>query len=618
MRPRLLVLHILFASLMLIVLGRLWDVQIRSGDRYAKAATESHIRHVVVPPVRGEIVDSRGRPLVRNRTAMVVSVDYVALTHQRDGGRAVLERLAGALGLPYQELASRVRLCEAGVRRPCWPGSPYQSIPVAEQVSRRSALQIAERPELFPGVSAELLPVRQYPYDSLGAHLLGYIAPGGELDPATGVGLEGRDGLEAVYDADLRGSAGSRQVVVDTTGQVVRTVSEVGPVAGNTLVTSIDAGIQQIVERSLRTAVTKARGDSGAAVVMDVRTGRIVAMAGYPTYSPSVWTGGISTAEYRKLRGRLAFRAIQGQWPPGSTWKITSTAAAVRAGYDLNGTYSCPGSYMVGDRSFRNFDGIALGTMNLHRALSASCDTIFYRFAYELWLKGRRDLMPSNAKAFGFGRTTGVDLPGEAAGRVPDRRWKRATWLATKAINCKKDKRRSAYVAAIAKEQCLEGYRWRAGDAANFAIGQGDVLVTPLQLVRAYAALANGGKLFSPRVAKAVVAPDGRTVRTITPPVVGRLPVSGKVLAYIRRALSDVPRDGTAAGAFHGFDLDKHPIAGKTGTAESYGKRDTSWFASFAPAAKPRLAVVVMISQGGTGASAAAPAVRRIWEGIYR
>ncbi|NUR92226.1 MAG: penicillin-binding protein 2, partial [Nonomuraea sp.] len=425
----------------------------------------------------------------------------------------------------------------------------------------------------------------------------------------------GRDGLEAAYDADLRGRQGSRRVVVDTTGRVVRTLAQTPPVTGNTLVTSIDTRIQRIVEKALGGAVRKARGaDSGAAVVLDVRTGRVVAMAGYPTYSPDVWTGGVTSAEYRELRGRLAFRAIQGQWPPGSTWKITSTAAAVRAGYPLDGSYSCPGSFLVGDRPFRNFEGVALGTMNLHRALVVSCDTIFYRFAYELWLKGKRDLMPRVAKAFGFGRATGIDLPGEASGRVPDRKWKKAVWRATRAVNCKKDKHRSTYVAAIAREQCLEGYRWRAGDAANFAIGQGDVLVTPLQLARAYAALANGGRVFSPRVASAVVAGDGRVVRKITPPVVGRLPATKAVLAYLRKALVQVPREGTAAGAFAGFDLRKHPIAGKTGTAESYGRRDTSWFASF----DRKYAVVVMISQGGTGASAAAPAVRRVWEGIYR
>ncbi|WP_327093182.1 penicillin-binding protein 2 [Nonomuraea sp. NBC_01738] len=613
------------------MLIRLWDVQVRHGDSYARAAAEDHVRHVVVPPVRGEILDDRGRPLVRNRTQPSITVDHVALARQLDGGRAVLGRLAGVLGVPAADLARRVRLCTAEVAAPCWPGSPYQPIPVAERVGTRVALQIAERPEAFPGISAEPRPVRDHPLGELAAHTLGYVAPSGEADPVTGVGLAGRDGLEARYDADLRGRAGSREVVVDTTGQVVRTVSEVRPVTGNTLLTSIDAKVQAVAEKALRDAAERAGkkglpADEGAAVVMDVRTGRVVALAAYPGYDPNVWTGGISRRAYASLRGRLQHRAIQGMWPPGSTWKITSAAAAVKAGYGTGARYDCPGSFMVGARAFRNYGGIAQGTMTLSRALTASCDTIFYRFAYEMWLrdggtepvKHPRDPMQRMARAFGFGKATGIDLPGEAAGRLPTRDWKRAYWKGTRTASCTQARKaRNAYVRAIAAEQCRQGYMWWAGDAANFSIGQGDVLVTPLQLARAYAALANGGTLWRPTLAKAVLRPGGGTDRVIRPHRDGKVPVPGKALAYIRRALAAVPSSGTAAGAFRGFPLDRLPVAGKTGTAESYGKRDTSWFASFAPADRPRLAVVVVISQGGTGAGAAAPAVRDIWSGIY-
>ncbi|MEV4890750.1 penicillin-binding protein 2 [Nonomuraea sp. NPDC055795] len=613
------------------MLIRLWDVQVRHGDDYARAAAEDHVRQVVVPQVRGGILDDRGRPLVRNRTRLAVTVDHVALTRRRDGGRAVLDRLASVLGVPAARLAEQVRLCTAGVRPPCWPGSPYQPIPVAGEVSTRAALQIAERPELFPGVSADPVPVREHPRGELAAHTLGYVAPSGGGDPASGIGLSGQEGLEARYDADLSGRPGRREVVVDTTGQVVRTLTETPPVAGHDLVTSIDAEVQEVAERALRRAVEGARGrrlpaDAGAAVVMDVRTGRVVALAAHPGYDPDVWSGGISGDAYRELRGRLQPKAIQGQWAPGSTWKITSAAAAVKAGYALDGIYGCPGSFQVGARSFRNYRGIPLGSMPLSRALTASCDTIFYRFAYEMWLKDGgtkpvkrpKDPMQKMAAAFGFGKRTGIDLPGEAAGRLPTRAWKRAFWAQTRKQSCREAKRaRSAYVRAIAKESCLDGHRFWAGDAANFSIGQGDVLVTPLQLARAYAALANGGRLFTPRVGKAVVRADGSVVRRIKPKVAGRLPVPGKVLAYIRKALAEVPRSGTAAGAFAGFPLDRLAVAGKTGTAEAYGKKDTSWFASFAPAGKPRYAVVVVVSQGGTGASTAAPAVREIWSGMY-
>jgi penicillin-binding protein 2 len=632
--------------LFLALLGRLWQVQILNGDQYARRAAEDHVRQIALPPVRGQIVDDRGRPLVRNKAAMTVSVDRVALSRMPDGGRAVLDRLGHLLGVPRATIERKIRLCGPAVSQPCWPGSPYQSIPVAERVDKRVALQILERAEDFPGVTAEPQPVREYPGGSLAAHALGYLAPD---DPAGPVGpsgtiLVGRDGLEATYDAALRGTPGSRQVVVDSAGRVLRTRSEQPARPGDTLVSSIDAEVQKVTERALKRAVLGARkrglpADSGAAVVLDVRTGYVLALAAYPTYDPSVWTGGISAADYRRLRGGhdpLLSRAIQGQWPPGSTWKVTSTAAAAKAGYDPMATYSCPGSYLVGNRPFRNYEGTPLGVMNLPRALTLSCDTIFYRFADEMWrkdggtkpVKHPKDPMQHMARAFGFGAKTGIDLPGEAAGRVPDRAWKRAYWKDTKKATCKAAHKgypklakthpgRAAYLKAIAAENCHDGYVWRVGDAANFAVGQGDVLVTPLQLARAYAAIANGGKLYSPRAGKALVHPDGTLARRIKPRVTGHLPVSRKVLKEIRSGLAQVPRVGTAAGAFAGFPFAELPVAGKTGTAEAYGKEDTSWFASYGPVGKPRYAIVAMVSQGGTGAGTAAPAVREIWSGIY-
>ncbi|MEV0237145.1 penicillin-binding protein 2 [Nonomuraea sp. NPDC050786] len=609
------------------MLGRLWQVQILDGERYTEAAVADHVRHIAIPAVRGRILDDRGRPLARNRAAMAVSVDRVALSRQPDHGRATLRRLAALLDRPYRELAGRIRLCGPKVGKPCWAGSPYQPIPVAEGVAERDAMRIVERPEEFPGVTAEPRPVRDHPRGNLAAQVLGYLAP----DETSGGGLVGKDGLEAAYEADLRGRPGSQDVVVDSAGQVLRTQREQPATPGATLVTSIDARVQAVVEKALERAVRRARkADSGAAVVLDARTGRVTAMASYPGYDPDVWTGGIEPADYRRLisaeRGSpLVSRAVQGQWPPASTWKVVSTAAAAASGYDLEGRYDCPGSYRIGGRAFRNFEGADLGAMDLRRALVVSCDTIFYRFAREMW---PREPMQRMARDFGFGVRTGVDLPGEAAGRVPDSAWKRRQWAQTKDRICKdaregypgtakRDPARAAYLKAIAAENCAHGYLWSPGDAANFSIGQGDVLVTPLQLARAYAALANGGTLFSPRVGKEVRGPDGTLIRTITPPVAGRLPVPARTLSYIRSALAEVPKSGTAAAAFSGFPLGKLPVAGKTGTAEAYGAEDTSWFASFAPADDPRYVVVAVISQGGSGGDAAAPAVREIWAGMY-
>ncbi|MEU8381470.1 penicillin-binding protein 2 [Streptosporangium sp. NPDC048865] len=651
MRGRLVVVQVLVVSMLALLAVRLWQVQVVRGTEYVEAATETRTRDVVVPAVRGQILDSTGRPLVRNRTTLVVSVDRTRLNRMAGNGQEVIQRLAGVLGRRPSELRERIRACGPGVARPCWPGSPYQPIPIDVDVTTREALQILERQEEFPGVTAEVQAVREYPRKGAGAQALGYLQPitQEELDRRdglraafSGVDLVGRDGLESVYDVPLRGTPGMRRVQVDRLGKVIGVERHVSPIPGDTLITSIDARVQTLAEKALAEAMKGApKADGAAAVVLDARTSRVIALASAPTYDPAVWSGGISEAEYQRLlsgkTGKpLVSRAIKGEFAPGSTFKVSSVSAMVRDGYPLHGKYDCPGSFMVGDRPFNNFRGIGLGVLDLHTALVKSCDTIFYRAAYEQWLrdgglnpKGRpKEPMANMARAYGFGRPTGIDLPGESPGRIPDRAWKKALWAVTKEDNCKRAKTgypevaksspsRAAFLKRLAYENCLEGFQWRPGDAANFSIGQGDVLVTPLQLAAAYAALVGDGKLRSPRVGWALVRPDGTKVKEIKVPVVGKLPITKEERAYIKGALSEVASDGTAAGAFSGFPMDKVKIGGKTGTAEVYGKADTSWFASFAPADKPRFVIVAMVSQGGMGGQTAAPAVRKIYEGIY-
>lgn len=655
---RLIILYVTVGALLLVLMGRLWTMQVLEGKHYRQVAADNRTRDIVVPAVRGVILDDQGRALVRNRTALVVSVDRTVLTRQKDRGRAVLTRLAGVLGTTYDDLANKTRLCGPGIKRPCWPGSPYQPIPVDDKVDSKRALQIMERQEDFPGVTAQVQAVREYPRPegANAAQTLGYLQPitqeeldkrkGLKVTGYSGVDLIGRDGLEASYDADLRGEPGFRKVLVDSQGRVTGTAQDKPATPGGSLVTSIDAGVQSAAEKAVEGAVKSARSagqhaDSGAAVVMDVQTGHVVALASYPTYDPSIWTGGISQDQYDALLGKkkgepLISRATQGQFAPGSTFKVSSVSAAVGDGYDLHGSYACPGSYDVGNRAFHNFEGESRGNMSLHEALVVSCDTVFYKFAYEEWLrdggtrprKSPSDPMVKMARNWGFGKKTGVDLPSESSGRIPDRAWKTAYWDATKKADCKSakdgypdleqsDPSRAAYLKAVAAENCAEGYMWRAGDAANFSVGQGDVLATPLQLARAYAALANGGRLVVPHIGQAVVRPDGSVMRRIQDPPAPKLPVDPKTLTYIRGGLAGVTKSGTAAGAFNGFDFKTVDVAGKTGTAEVYGKDDTSWFASFAPVDDPRYAVIVMISQGGQGANAAAPAVRQIYEAMY-
>jgi len=649
-RRRLAVLHVIVAALLIGLGGRVWYLQVRTGTAYASLARQDQVRQVVVPPVRGQILDDVGRPLVRNRSSLVVSVNMAAVSRQPDGGAAELSKLARLLGMRAAAMRAKVRLCTAGVPQPCWAGSPYQPIPVDEHVSDRLAVQVLESHSQLPGVTAQVQPVVSYPgpASTAAAQVLGYLQPitAQEVKQRhltvtgfSGVDLVGQSGLEAQYDQQLRGTPGSREVSVNAVGNVIGTIRQASPKAGDTLVTSINSAVQQDTERALAGAIHRAQAagnpgaTSGAAVVMST-TGRVIAMASYPTYNPAIWTGGITRREFRRLFGSsgsepVLNRATQGEYAPGSTWKVTSTAAAVAAGYSLAGPYACPGSVSIGGRVFNNDTPSNSGAMSLHQALVVSCDTVFYELAYDIWLKDHRNVdtvtspharvqeMQKMELAWGFGRDTGIDLPEESTGTVPTRAWLYDFYRQYKSFWCKNGRAGGTYLQQIEYDDCQSGNVWTPGQAVNAAIGQGYVTVTPLQLARAYAALANGGTLYSPRIGEALISPAGHVVRRITPPVAGHLPVSRRVLAYIRGALADVITQGTGAPAFGGFPLGKLQIAGKTGTAQVVGKVATSVFASFAPVRHPKYVVVVMVPDSGFGADFSAPAVRQIWDGIY-
>jgi len=649
---RMSLVRVLVLSMLLTLLGRLAYLELAGAP-----AAGSQVRSMVTPAPRGEIVDTAGHPLVANRTVAVVTVDRATLAAQRDGGAEVLRRLAGLLGTSAADLRRRVTPCAVGVARPCWSGSPLQPAPVRTDAAPHVTFTISEHAEDYRGVAVTFAAVRSYPGHTLAAQLLGYLAQISPKQLASARYADYRDsdivgaaGLEAQYDAALRGSDGVRRVAIDHSGSPVGVVSQTPPMPGGTLVTNLDARLQSLAERSLADGLAAARqardrlgrpyrATAGAVVVLDPRTGAVLAMASNPTYDLGVWAGGISTGDYARLTSPaagspLTSRATQGEYAPGSTFKLVSASAAVRAGYPLSGSYPCPGSFAVGSARFANYDHLAYGPMTLRRALIKSCDTVFYRFGYRQWLHDgglaprpgqAREVFARTAQAYGFGVPTGVDLPAEAAGAVPDRAAKAALWREFRGDYCAGavNPRFDAVRRQADAELCTGGYRYRAGDAVNFAIGQGDVLVTPLQLAVAYAALANGGSVWRPQVAREVRSRSGAVTWRATPQVVRHLPLDAATLSYLRSALAAVTQPGgTAAGAFAGWPQDRIPVAGKTGTAEvgltKNARQDTSWFAGFAPADHPRYVVVSMLEQVGTGAANAAWVVRHVLDGIYR
>jgi penicillin-binding protein 2 len=662
-RLRLVVLRVLVISLLATLLGRLWYLQVLAGPQYQQAASDNQVRDVVAAAPRGEIVDDAGRRWASNRTALVVSVDRIKLLRQKDSGKAVLTRLSQLLHVRYSALSAKIQLCGPNAPHGCWNGSPYEPIPVSQLkddvTSTRLALQILERKEAFPGVTAELGAVRDYtkPDGALASQVLGYLAPItiDELkwlpktqQDARRSDLVGRSGLEQQYDSYLRGRPGVTEVAVDHLGAVTSTLSQSSPQPGDEIVTSLDATVQSSLEKALADAVSRARhtpvkkgggpADFAAGVVLDALTGHVVAMASYPSYDPNVFVGGISERDYQALQRApgtpLLDKAYASAYPPGSTFKLISTSGLVTDGIaSLSGSYDCGPSVTIGGRKFRNFESESLGVIDLHTTIVKSCDTVYYGLANNDWIRDNRLVLDKKkpiegvqhvARAYGLGVPVGVDLPGASSGHIADRNNMKLRWQQTKKDACAGAKRRpkGSYLQLLDQEYCTDGWRFNPGDQLNEDIGQGTVLVSPLQLAVAYAALANGGTVFEPRLAKAIVTPDGQLVANVRAPVRGRLPVSQSTLDYIRNAMYDVPVSGTAKDAFHGFPMGQVRVGGKTGTAEvdvQHGLA-TAWFASFAGLAgeaKPRFVTVIMVDRGGQGGVVAAPSVREVWDSVF-
>ena len=661
-RLRLVVIQALVFSLFATLFVRLYYLQVISGADYQTRAAAQSVREVVVQPQRGLIVDAQGRPLVANRKSWVISVDRTLLGKMPERRQqALLERIGAAVGRAPERIRRQLVTCgqEGSVAGTCWNGSPYQPVPIATDVPERVALRVLEQPEDHPAVLAEQQTVRAYPrpFGLNLAHVLGYLSPitEGEYDQAkatddrsvNGASWVGRAGVEKQYDAWLRGMPGYRRVAVDSMGRVLGEETEIPGQPGDTLVTSIDARVQGVVEKELARTIREARrthdtvtgrnyaADAGAVVVMEARTGRVVAMASQPTYDPEVWVGGISRTQLSRLYSEAAGtpllgRATQGQFAPGSTWKPFMTAGALTHGYDTDARLNCSSGFQVGNRTFKNYESGSYGFIGFNRALEVSCNTFFYRVGYDYWQRlgsdvddvEARDPLVAEAKHFGFGEETGIDIPGEASGRIADRRWKLGYWkqmkdyycgIASRPQDAPENAGTSDFVYRFAQEFCIEGYAYRAGDAVNFAIGQGDTIVTPLQLARAYAALANGGTLWEPRIAKAVVSPDGTVLKRFRPQKAGSVGLPKSVIRYIDDALKGVSVRGTMSWRLIDFPLDEVEIRSKTGSAEVYGKQSTSWVASYTD----DYVVVMMVSQGGTGSGTSGPAVRKIYETLY-
>lgn len=613
-RLRLAFLGAIFASLIVTLVLRLYFLQVLNVAEFSASAERNQIRLVPEEPARGQILDRNGDVLVANGMSLVVSVHRQQLpADQRD---EVVARLAGVLQTTVDEINDRLQ----DRRLPA-----FTPIPVAENVPEDLVVHIRENQHLFPAVETRTVPTRVYPNGSLASHVLGYL---GEILPEQLEGeryremnlrpgaVIGRGGIEYAYEKHLHGVEGLRKLEVDSSGEVRRTLARRDPQRGYDLVSTLDSRIQKITEDALREGLERARtlfheatgrlyeAPAGGAVAMDVRNGQIISMASYPDYDPGAFVGGISQAEFAALRddpaNPLVNRVIQSAYPPASTFKTVTAAAALETQVaHSNGQYDCPGSMRIADRTFRNWKRTDSGMLSFNQAMAESCDTVFYDWGlqfYRTFTQTKSEILQDYARRFGFGTTTGIEIPFEKAGRVPDEGW-------LKAIN----------------KQLPEAFpyaTWLPGYTINMSIGQGDVLSTPLQLANSYAAIANGGLLHQPHLGLRLM--DGtEEVEVLEHAPPRRIDIDPATLAALRSSLEAVTSQGTAAGVFANSPLRGLGVAGKTGTGEVLNKQPYAWFVAYAPIRDPQYVVAVMLEEGGGGGESAAPIVRSILEGIF-
>lgn len=566
---------------------RLWFLQVFKGEEFKELSENNRIRLVRTMAPRGVIFDNQGRVLVENRPSFDLSI---VPEDVRDWERlkGFIPRLVDVKG---EDIEVRLKLAKG---RP-----PYQPIRIKEDLTWEEVVRVETFKIDIPGVQLTVEPRRSYLYGDSLSHIIGYLGEIGESELKTFKRVShrpgdyiGKYGIERGWEDYLKGTTGGRQIEVDAFGREIKTLKRINPLPGHNLYLTIDLDIQQVASSLMKDKV-------GAVVALDPRDGRVLALLSHPSFDPNLFATGISREEWMKLITNpfhpLENKAIQGLYPPASTFKPITAAAALEEGIITPRTriYSGP-TFRFGDREFRDWKEGGHGVIDVHRAIVESSDTFFYQVGIKVGI----DRLAHYAKGFGLGKKTGIGLTHEKPGVVPSSRWKRETY----------------------------GIQWYEGETVSTAIGQGYILVTPLQMANAYAAIANGGRLFLPQVVDKIETLDGGTIWRSRPQEIGRLPLSQDTIEILKKALSGVVNEEGGTGRV--LQIEGIKVAGKTGTAQvvrlkegalrrkphelPYEERDHAWFVGFAPVEEPRIAVAVLVEHGGFGASAAAPIAREI------
>jgi penicillin-binding protein 2 len=625
-----------------VVFFRLWYLEVLSGDKYRQEANNNKVRLVREPAPRGAIVDREGRTLVENRQATVIQIRPTSLPDSERAaanvwGQQAGRRLARKKGhrghpiaippIPNPTLQARferlgrvvgysAKTIQAEVIRQL-AITPYAPVTIRTDVPRPVRDYIKERQENFRGVDVKQVFLRKYPYRQLAAQIVGNI---GQVSPKELKGskyrhvpqgtIVGQDGLEYSYDRYLRGRDGLTRIVVDASGNPTRTDLQRAPEPGRQLQLTLDLGLQRAAQNAMARA---GHGLPGAFVAMDPTNGEVLALGSYPSFDPSVLSHPISQASYDRFFGPSAGspaydRAIAGYYPTGSTFKVITAMAALTHGIITPQTpINDSGCITVGlaGQQFCNAGKVANGTVSLSRALQVSSDVFFYTLGARLNGLAHQPLQ-TWARALGLGRKTGIDLPGEISGLIPDRAWRTA--INKKEIACEKRTHRPSCFISDKRE-------WTIGDNVNLAVGQGDLQATPLQMATVYSTIVNGGRVPRPHLGFRVQDSTGRLVQQLNPGSSRHVDIN----AGYRQAIMDGLRlaagapGGTSYDVWQGWDQGRFPIYGKTGTAQRNGQQDQSWYVCYSydgdPSHRP-IVIAVTVEKGGFGAEAAAPAAR--------
>lgn len=578
-----------------ILIFRIWFLQILSGDEYVAMAEDNRTRFILEEAPRGIIYDRNKVPLVENRAGLAVTVFPPALKEPEKE----LAELSQIIGVPLEEIYRQLDLHKEDT---------YRSVVVKKDITPEMKSFLIERiPLYFPGVDIKKFPLRDYPNGTQASHVLGHVGQIDEEELAEPryeeykAGDEiGKDGVEFQFDKYLKGIDGGREVEVDSAGRPKSDIRNIKSQPGNNVVLTIDSNIQKATEEALAWGIDLAHeknypASGAAAVVMNPQNGEVLAMASLPTYDPKVWVGGMSDAAYQQLTAEgandpLLNRAMSGQYPPGSTFKVITAMAGLQDGIVSQlSDFSCTGVWDVLSQPFKCWS--SHGSVDLRQAIIQSCDTYFYNVGYRFYQADSLG-MQNWSRQMGLGKETGIDLPGEAVGRIPDPEWK----------------------ARVGETEIDR--MWMPGNSINFSIGQGDILTTPLQMASVYSSIANGGRQVKPHVGLRVEDQvTGKTAASLQPEDAMELPVSSENLRAIQEGLAGATAPGTTVNdTFVGFNT---PVAGKTGTAQVAGKADYAWYIAYAPVNNPQYVVAILIEQGGGGGSVAAPTARRVLEALF-